>query len=284
MNKDLFLVEQEGQLREKVVTNLDCDARYLPLLGIRLRQGRNFDKDRTTDAQGAYLVNEAFVRWMGWGAPLGKKIELFGRPGEVIGVVEDFHFASLHQRVEPLILTYGQRIPETGAASPDGTLALARKAWGQLFPDHPFEYRPLDESLARQYEGEARMRRVFDWGAGITVGTACLGLFAMASLAGQRRKKEIGIRKVLGATRESIVFLLLREFLARVLLGVGPALPLAWYLSNRWLESFVYRMPLPVVPLALAAFITLALAVLTTLYHSLRASRINPATTLQAPA
>ncbi len=289
VNKDLFLVEQEGQLREKVVANLDCDARYLPLLGIRLRQGRNFDEDRTADAQGAYLVNEAFVRWMGWRAPLGKKIELFGRPGEVIGVVDNFHFASLHQRVEPLILTYGGRIPEkillkTGAASPAGTLALARHAWGQLFPDHPFEYRRLDESLARQYAGETRMRRVFDWGAALTVGTACLGLFAMASLAGQRRKKEIGIRKVLGATRESIVFLLLRAFLARVLLGVGPALPLAWYLGNRWLESFVYRMPPPMVPLALAALITLALAVLTTLYHGLRASRINPAITLQAPA
>jgi putative ABC transport system permease protein len=287
MNKDLFLVERDGVMQEKVVTNLDCDAGYLPLLGIGVRRGRNFSADRPTDRQEAFLVNEAFVRWMGWQEPLGKKMAFFDRRGHVIGVVRDYHYASFHQKVLPLVITYGNRAPEKVLLKArDGrvgeTLAQARQAWRDVLPGLPFEYTFLSPSLVHQYRSERRVGQLSGWGAGVAVGVASLGLFGMASLACRRRVREIGIRKVLGAGPGSLVLLLLREFLALVLLGIVPALPLAGYLGNRWLERFPYRVGGGWTYPVLAAVLALGLAVLTTLYHTLAAIRTDPARTLRA--
>ncbi len=287
LNKDLFLVEQDDRMEEKAVTNFSCDAGYLPLLEINLRTGRNFAHDRPADLAGAYLVNDAFVRWMGWKEPLGKQIEFFGRRGKVIGVVRDFHFASLHQPVSPLIIMYQQRSPEklllkTGAGGLLASLAQLQPIWHELLPDYPFEYHSLEDHLAGQYGQEQRAGALFHWGATITIGVACLGLLGMASLSGRRRTKEIGIRKVLGATTGSIVFLLLRGFLLRVLPGILLALPLAWYLGRRWLESFAYRIPSFGSSLAIAAGIAFLLALLITLYHGLRTSQVNPVITIRS--
>jgi putative ABC transport system permease protein len=286
MNKDLFLVEKDGEMQEKVVTNLDCDAGYLPLLGIGLRSGRNFSADRPADRQEAFLVNEAFVGWMGWKEPLGKRMAYFDRRGRVIGVVRDYHYASFHQQVLPLVITYGGRPPEkvllkARAGRVGSTLAQARQAWRDLLPDLPFEYAFLPQRIAHQYRDERRVGQLSGWGAGVAVGVASLGLFGMASLSSRRRLREIGIRKVLGAGTGSLVFLLLREFLALVLLGILPALPLAGYLGNRWLETFPYRVGAGWTYPALAGGLALGLAVLTTLYHTLAAIRTNPARTLR---
>ncbi len=286
MNKDLFLVEGDGAMQEKVVTNLDCDAAYLPLLGISLRLGRNFSADRPADRLEAFLVNEAFVRWMGWKEPLGKGIEYFGRRGQVIGVVSDYHYASFHQQVLPLVITYGGRPPEKVLlkARPgrvEAALVEARQAWHALLPDLPFQCTLLPDSIAHQYRNERRVGQLSGWGAGVAVGVASLGLFGMASLSSRRRRREIGIRKVLGAGTGSLVFLLLREFLALVLLGILPALPLAGYLGNRWLETFPYRIGASWTYLALAGALALGLALLTTLYHTLSAIRTNPARILR---
>jgi putative ABC transport system permease protein len=287
MNKDLFLVEGDGTMQEKVVTNLDCDAGYLPLLGIGLRRGRNFSADRPTDRREAFLVNEAFVRWMGWKEPLGKEMAYFDRRGQVIGVVSDYHYASFHHQVLPLVITYGGRPPEkvllkARAGRVEGTLSQARQAWRDLLPDLPFEYALLPQSIAHQYRNERRVGQLSGWGAGVAVGVASLGLFGMASLSSRRRLREVSIRKVLGAGTGSLVVLLLREFLALVLLGILPALPLAWYLGNRWLETFPYRVGASWTYLVLAGALALGLAVLTTLYHTLSAIRMNPARTLRA--
>jgi putative ABC transport system permease protein len=286
MNKDLFLVEQEGQMREKVVTNLSCDADYLPLLDIHLRTGRNFSKDRPADLKGVYLVNEAFVRWMGWKEPLGKQIEFFGQLGEVIGVVKNFHFASLHKRVAPLIILYQQRPPEklllkTGTNQLPVALSLVQRIWQELLLNYPLEYSFLEAQLAEQYGQEQRVQALFNWGSALTIGIACLGLLGMASLSSRRRTREMGIRKVFGASRGSIVFLLLKGLLFQVLLGIVLALPLAWTLARRWLESFPYRIPAFGWSLAIAASMAFLLALLITLYHGLTTSRINPAVTLQ---
>jgi putative ABC transport system permease protein len=286
MNKDLFLVEADGVMQEKVVTNLDCDAGYLPLLGIGVRRGRNFSADRPTDRQEAFLVNEAFVRWMGWQEPLGKKMAFFDRRGQVIGVVRDYHYASFHQKVLPLVITYGNRAPEkvllkARAGRVGETLARARQAWRDVLPGLPFEYTFLPQSIAHQYRNERRVGQLSGWGAGVAVAVASLGLFGMASLASRRRVREIGIRKVLGAGPGSLVLLLLREFLALVLLGIVPALPLAGYLGNRWLETFPYRIGASWTYLALAGALALGLALLTTLYHTLSAIRTNPARILR---
>ena len=262
---------------------------FVPVMGIELVQGRDFSRRLLTDVGASYIVNEAFVRAMGWTDPLGKRMAIGAgfKPGPVIGVVKDFNFKSLRTSVEPFAMF---RNDEAGARlmivsiAPDGireTLQHLRKRFAELDPTHPFEYTFLDEDLGRLYVSEERLLRLIGLFAAICIFVACLGLFGLAASATQQRTKEIGVRKVLGASTLTIVLLLARRVL--VLIGAGAAVAsiVVWLAMQEWLSGFAYRAALNPAYLLLAALGAGAVALLTIALQSWRTARGNPVEALR---
>jgi len=264
-----------------------ADYDFVDLFGIKLVQGRNFSRDFPADAQGAFLVNETAVKRAGWTVPLGRElIHWEGQTGKIVGVMKDFHFRSLHQPIEPLyvflspdrfsylsIKIKSERIPETVNA--------VKAVLKRFAPDFPFEYTFFDDVFARTYEAEQRMMTIFGMIALLSVIVACLGLFGLASYAAEQRTKEIGIRKVLGASNSRIFVLLSREFLKWVLLSGLIAWPVAYLIGQKWLQNFSYHIRLSadffLVSLALAFLI----ALLTVSSQSIRAAVARPVKSLK---
>lgn len=276
------------------------DPHFIPTYGIKLVAGRNFDPNNTADVFGAIIVNQAFVRQYGWKDPL--KERLLGKWGDhrIIGVTEDFHYASLHSKVAPLalvvrsdsILNYMENASYVSSRSPDISIKLAagnmadhiallESVWKSAVPDEPFTYSFLDDNLQRHYETEQRLSRLVTIGSGLSILIACLGLFGLATLAVIRRTKEIGIRRVVGASSWHVVFLLSRDFLKLVLIGIAVASPLAWYALNRWLQAFAYRIDVQWWMFAGAGAAALLVAALTVATQAARAAMANPVKSLR---
>ena len=213
----------------------------------------------------------------------------------IIGVVKDFNFRSLHESVEPLVLSINPGTVFGGASDvnsdSDGipkiavkirgddissTLAALRGTWRNLFPDIPFNYSFLDERVERQYRAEERWQKIVSLSSAFAIVIACLGLFGLASLAVTRRTNEIGVRKVLGATASNVVFLLSKEFTVLVLIANLVAWPVAYLVMNNWLQDFAYRIGVGVEMFFFAGLITLGIALLTVSYHSIKATFTNP--------
>ena len=259
---------------------------YVETLGIELKTGRSFERERASDSLGVVL-NEAALAEYGWTAEeaLGKKLQQGDRePYTVIGVAENFHYEPLHEEIYPVALFGPTRDPRfvtvrlTDQDVP-GTLTALRSTWEQ-FSELPFEYSFLADELAAQYRAEERMAKVFTGGALLAVLVACLGLFGLAAFTAERRTKEIAVRKALGASVPSVVGLLSKDFVKLVALGFALAVPLAWYGMHRWLESFAYRTELgPLVFLAAGA-LALVVALATVSWQALRAARLSPADAL----
>jgi putative ABC transport system permease protein len=292
VSKDAFYLEGPEQEKMQVSSNVMVDEGYLDLLGIRLLAGRNFRSNSPSDTRAAFIVNEAMVKLMGWGpAPqsaLGRKIRspFYGREGVVVGVVRDFHRASLHNRPEPLILMHEPSHPAKVFLALRGgdiaaTLASVESVWKELLPGQVFTHTFLDAAFEGQYRHEKRLLGVFAGFTGLTLLVACLGLFALVAFAASERTKEIGIRKVMGATKREILYLMARPFLGLVALALLLASPLAWYAVQQWLEGFAYRINVTPLAFALSGLLVLAVATLTVGYHALRATRIEPANALR---
>ena len=270
-----------------------ADYDFLDVFEIKLAQGRNFSREHTSDSQGAFLINETALKTIGWDEPLGQQ---FGqqshqsgndRPaGRIVGVVKDFHMHSLHQEILPLyiflrpnqgrylsIRIKGEKIPET--------LAFIGEKMGTFSPKYPFEYSFFDDVFDQAYRAEQRIGSIFSTFSLLTIFIACLGLFGLSSFTAESRTREIGIRKVLGASSSKIVVLLSREYIKRVIVAYLIVLPLGYWAMNRWLENFAYRINLGILPFALAALLALAIASLTVSYHTLKASAANPADSLR---
>ena len=267
---------------------IPADPDYVDALGLALVAGRTFSWEIPTDTLDTYVLNEAAVRQLGWTPEeaVGQPFRAWDRPmGTVIGVAEDFHFQSLHQPIEPLVLNY---IPWFGnvalrlapGALPDA-LDHVRATWAQFAPGYVFDYRFLDEDFGRQYEAEQKLGRLFGFFATIAIFIACLGLFGLAAYAAERRTKEIGVRKVLGATSRDVVLLLSREFTVLVVLAFVVAAPLAFFAMHRWLESFAYRVELGVGVFLLAGLIALAIGFATVGTQALRAASTDPVKALR---
>ena len=292
VSKDAFYLEGQGQEKTQVSSNLMVDEGYLDLLGIRLLAGRNFRAGSPADTRGAFIVNEAMVKLMGWGpAPqgaLGRKIRspFYGREGVVVGVVKDFHLASLHNRPEPLILMHEPNHPAKVFVALQGgdlgsTLAGIQSVWKELLPGQVFTHAFLDAAFEGQYRHEKRLLGVFTGFTGLALLIACLGLFGLVAFAASERTKEIGIRKVMGATKPEILYLMARPFLGLVALALLLASPLAWYAVRQWLEGFAYRIDITPVAFAFSGLLVVGVAALTVGYHALRATRIEPASALR---
>jgi putative ABC transport system permease protein len=261
-----------------------------PTFGIEIAQGRNFDAARPADAQGVVLINETAVQQLGWEEPLQRRIYQGPQDSvgsQVIGVIKDFNFAGIHQNIEPLIVMPMANNPgptvvarvQQGRIS--DALAAAEEVWTSVYPDYPFEYSFLDEEFQQIYQRDQTTGQVVNIFATLAILIACLGLFGLASYSTSQRIKEIGVRKVLGASAPSVVKLLVFDFAKWVLVANLFAWPLAWYVSSQWLKGFAYRVDVDPMLLIVASVVALAISVLTVLSQTLSAARMNPAKALR---
>jgi putative ABC transport system permease protein len=247
---------------------------------LKMAAGRFYAKDFETDPEN-FVLNEAAIKVMGMESPVGSRLRVAGQQGHIIGVVEDFNFRSLHSDISPLVLImdpkyYRYLAVRITAADVPGILESIERVFKMFSPKQPFEYRFLDEVLDRSYRAEERSRILFEYAVLLAVFISCLGLFGLASFMAERRTKEIGVRKVLGASKSGIFLLIARNFLLWILVANIIAWPAAYYFMKKWLQNFAYRTPITLDVFIIAGFITIGLALLTVSWQSLKIARTDP--------
>jgi putative ABC transport system permease protein len=271
------------------IANLLVDFDYIPTYGIQMAAGRNFSRTMGTDAAQAFIINEAAARRIGWSKAeeaVGQAFEYGRRGGQIIGVVKDFHFESLHEEISPIVMyissTDLQRI-SVRIAPRDilRTMAFLRSVWAEMRPNRPFSYFFIDESFDRLYKSEDNLERIFRTFAWLSVGIGCLGLFGLAAYSAERRTKEIGIRKVLGASPAGLALLLSKEFTRWVLLANFVAWPVAYFAMSRWLRQFAYRADIDPWIFVLAGALALAIAFLTVGAQAAKTALADPVRSLR---
>jgi putative ABC transport system permease protein len=285
---------QNAQGTTRRAHNLGVGVDYLDLMDIELVKGRNFSRQRPSDSTQSVLVNEVLVREFGLENPIGKKLQgylegVFETPPEIIGVVENFHFQSLHNEVEPVILNMhpdyynylGDILVRVKPGRTEQAVERARQTWTAALPAKPFTYSFLDEDLESQYHTLQRWSSILTYAALFAIFIACLGLFGLATLAVARRTKEIGIRKAVGASASSLMTLVTKDFAALVAIAMVGAWPAAYVFAQWWLANFAYRIDMPWWAFPAAGVGALAIAMLTVSVQALRAARIDPARVLR---
>jgi putative ABC transport system permease protein len=281
--------ESDEELRAMNYMYVDHD--FIPQYGIDIVAGSGFAPQNADDLQGGYIINRTAMEQLGFSSPgeaLGKR--LVGcydeKEMEIMGVVGDFHYQGLQSLVEPLVMLYRPRMFRnlTLTVRTEGAeqvVAFVKEKWQELFPEYPFDYFFLDTSFDRQYRAEERVGKIFAVFTFLGLFIASLGLLALASYAAERRTKEIGIRKVLGASVGSIVGLLSREFLLLVATANLIAWPIAYYAMSRWLEEFAYRINIGLGTFLLAAAFALIITLITVSSQAAKAALANPVDTLR---
>jgi putative ABC transport system permease protein len=293
---DQIIVNKGGEQVSQHATQLMVDHDYVKTLGLQLVAGRDFSREMKTDPDQAFIINETAVRELGLGTPekaLGQTLlwptwsnQDSLKKGQIIGVVRDFHYKSLYDKVETTVLqiypdAYWKVAVKLKSAGMDQTMAQVKKVWAQFSPEYPIEYRFLDESFDQMYKSEDKLQALLGIFTALTIFVACLGLFGLAAFAAESRRKEIGIRKILGASVEGIVVLLSKDFVRLVVLALFIASPVAWYLMNEWLTDFAYRIELRWWFFALAALLVVVIALLTVSIQAIKAALMNPVKNLR---
>ena len=269
---------------EQHVERISIDYDLFKTLDMKLVAGREYNREFPTDAKESILVNEALVQKLGIEDPVGKIINV-GRDKTIIGVAQNFHFRSLHHKIEPAVLplsTYtGRLLVRIRPENVPATIAFIKEQWEKVTPNHAFRFSFINEDLDKQYKKEERWNQMIQYATGFAIFIATLGAFGLAALAGARRTKEIGIRKVLGASQSQILSLLSREFVLYIALASLIAFPIAYYATNQWLQTFAYRTELGIGTFLLGS-VAMFLVVLTTVTSQvLKAARANPADALR---
>jgi putative ABC transport system permease protein len=264
-----------------------------------LKSGRNFSRDFPSDSTLSVILNESAVEKFELGInPIGKKISFFGgtnpdgtpdinniRTFNVIGVVENFHFESMRESITPVGLFLGRSndfVSFRYTAETQHVLNTIGSIWKKQVPDQPFDYSFLDEDFGKMYRAEQRLGTIFAIFAALAIMIACLGLFALTSFTANQRTKEIGIRKTLGASVESIVLLLSKTYGVLVLIAFALSTPIAWFAINWWLEDYSYKVDIGITVYILAGALAFLISMFTIAYQSIRAARANPATSLRS--
>jgi putative ABC transport system permease protein len=272
---------------EEIYFNAEfVDYDYFDTFQMKIIQGRSFSKEFSTDMEKAYIVNEEAVRQMGMKDSLGKGFAFWGNWGTIIGVVNDFHFQPIHNRINPVVFKMDRGWLSTMyiRIKPDnisGTIAFLEETWEKTVPNTPFQCSFLDEVFNRLYRAEDRMGKVVNYFTILAIFIACLGLFGLASFMADKRTKEIGIRKVLGASVSSLVLLLSKEFTKWVLLANLFAWPAAYFIMHKWLQNFAYRTEIEIWIFLLTGVTALAVAVVTVSYQAIRTALANPLNSLR---
>ncbi len=267
---------------------LRVDTDYLKTMGIKLLQGRDFSPEFGADSSSSVLITESMAKALGEKNPVGKFIKPDEKTLQIVGVVSDFNLYSLHQQAEPITLQMESGSPiryilvRVNPQNLTGAMATIKAAWKDIAPKQEFRGSFLDENTDRWYRKEQRLATIFSSAAGIAILLSCLGLFAIALISIQQRTKEIGVRKVLGASVFSIVTLLSKDFLRLVLVAIVIATPIAWWAMKKWLADFAYRIDIAWWIFALAGLLAVGIALVTVSFQSIRAALMNPVKSLRS--
>ncbi len=288
-------VESNTGMKDMAFKPLGIDHDYLNTMGMELVAGRDFSEKILSDTINSVLVNEATVKRMGWKEPLGKKVMQGGLPqdgreapptAQVVGVVKDFHQQSLYNTIEPLVMFYRPALSVThikiAAKDADKTLAFIKQEWNATYPDKVFEYSFLDQDFESAYHNDVLRGQIFTTFSILTILIACLGLFGLATFTTEQRVKEIGVRKVLGASVSSVVVLLSRDFTKLVLFSFPIAIPIAYFSMDKWLQSFPYKTDIHAWVFVAACVLTLLICWATVIYQSVKAALMNPVKSLRS--
>jgi putative ABC transport system permease protein len=293
------MVDNKDGVQERLVaSNLQVSDDFLEVMGMQMASGRDFTKKLLTDFGTAFIVNETMVKSRGWKDPLGKRIQMDQFNGRVIGVIRDFHFRSLHNAVEPLIINQlsddFQNIPAAARGAIQRvmvlkirdrdvpqTLKFLQERFSQYDARHSFEYTFLDDSIANLYISEKRLMKMTGIFSGICIFISCLGLFGLASFATEQRSKEIGIRKVLGASVSQIIFMLSRRILLLVFAAAVIATIITYYAIEDWLAGFAYRVGINPAVFLVSTAAVMIVAFMTVALQSYKTAQTKPARTLR---
>jgi putative ABC transport system permease protein len=266
------------------------DESFLPTLKIPLAKGRNFSPDFPSDSANSILVNETFAKQAGWKNPIGQTINFWydnNKKYTVVGVVKDYHFQPLNQKIGPQVFTmkkdnnYGMVYikikPNTAAAS----LKYIQKTFRRLYPLSPYSYAFLNDHNIKSYDAEAKWKQIMLFGAILTIFISCIGLFGLSVLSAEKRTKEIGIRKVLGASVQKVVTILSKDFLKLVCISLIISIPAAWIVANKWLQNYPYRISLDWWLFASAGILVILIALITVSFQAIKAAIANPVKSLR---
>ncbi|MDE2890863.1 MAG: ABC transporter permease [Gemmatimonadota bacterium] len=298
MPGNVFFPLTDGAYKDGVLMNvMYVDHGFVETLGIEVLEGRALSDEVASDRKGAFMLNQAAMRNLGWTSCANRQVGMdvygegaerkAGLQGDVVGVVKDFHYKSLHHEIEPLVIMMGggwTRDYISIRIRPDdvpGTLDFLRTQWREVVPNTPFEYSFLDTSFDRLYRTEARLGMLFGGFSVLAIVVAALGLFGLASISVQQRTKEIGIRKAVGASVANVVLLLSREYVVLVGIANLVAWPIAYFAMNRWLENFAYRVDPAISTFVLGGLLSLSIALITVSYETGKAARANPVDALR---
>ncbi|MBN1270916.1 MAG: ABC transporter permease [Candidatus Aminicenantes bacterium] len=286
-NASNFVLETPEGEKEVYIQTIVTDAHFVSTFGLNILEGRDFSQERGSDREESYILNQTAARKMGWDSPIGKRITRGGgKPGLVIGVVEDFFYDSLHSQISPIALNIRpSRIAYAAVRMrPEETsnvLSFIEETWERIAPLYPFEYFFTEERFFRYYRFEAKMGEMFTAFALLAIIISCLGVFGLISYTAEQSTKEIGVRKVLGANISGIVILLSKRFVRWVAAANLMAWPLAWFAMHKWLEGFAYRVSINPLFFPLAGILTLFITLAVLSYKSLKAACANPVDSLR---
>ena len=291
MGAEFGQLDWEGKDPEYQVEmkHIAVDPHFLETFQLEMAEGRFLSDEFPSDAQN-FILNEAAVKAAGLESPVGKRFQLLDKSGVIVGVIRNFHFAPLHDKINPLVLhlmpyqywMYRNYVfIRIRANNVSQTIASIEAIWDKAIPEYPFEFRFLDDTIDARYRSEQRLETVLRIFTFLAISISCFGLFGLISFTARLKTKEIGIRKVLGASMGSVVRLLSKEFIALVILSNLIAWPVAYFVMTRWLENFAYRTEIGILTFVLSGFIALVIAILTVCFQSIKAALANPVDSLR---
>ncbi|MCP4727144.1 MAG: hypothetical protein GY863_19055, partial [bacterium] len=270
----------------RTINFASVDYDYVKTFGMDIVTGRDFSREFSTDGQN-YLINEAALRMTELEDPIGKMFSIWSREGKIIGIIKDFHGQSLHNEIAPIVVTLGTNWPWNNIfIKIDGedtaeTLTYLKEIWQNFSPNYPFDYDFLEDRFQNQYRGEEQTGNIFRYFTFLAILISCLGLFGLASYMAERRTKEIGIRKVLGATVSIIIRLLSKEFLILIVISNIIAWPVSYLAMSNMLSDYAYRTNMPMWIFVVSGFLTVVIALLTVSFQAIKAALTNPVNALK---
>ncbi len=278
-----------------ILTGFYIDQHYIPTLGMQMAAGRNFSPDFPSDSSGV-IINETAAKLFGFKNPLTEKLfrpSGYAKDGgfssteyHIVGVVKDFNFSSMHSKVGPLIMQlnedWGRIAIRINTKNIPSLISQVENKWRTMAPSQPFSYTFLDADFNMIYNADQRTGKLFITFAVFAIFIACLGLFGLVTYAAEQRVKEIGVRKVLGAGIGEIVVMISKDFIKLVLIASVIAFPIAWWVMNKWLQGFAYRIDISWWVFVLAALLTVAIALVTVSLQAVKAAIANPITSLRS--
>lgn len=273
--------DREDSIPVKVI---HADPDFVGLMGLDVIEGRNFSYETQTDLDRTYLLNQEAVRQLGFEDPVGRTVG--SERNTVIGIVKDFHYSSLHSKIGPMAISWRVNWTRRPCIKIAGTniadsIKHIENVYKEFCPGFALEYGFLDESFARQYEAEKRLKQLLQYFVAIAIVISCLGLFALTAFIAEQKTKEIGIRKVLGSSNTGIFILLSKNFTKWVLVANLISWPIAYFVLSKWLKSFAYHINISLMIFVLSGLMALAIALLTVGYQALKAASANPADCLR---